>query len=75
MLRELEEIFPRWYDRDWTEAGALGRPLTRRRGAAAKSFEDTVRDYLQQELCNHDGRPARRVLARAEMLFERRWRR
>ena len=34
-----------------------------------KSFEDTVRDYLMQELTNHD--PAQRdaVLARAEVLL------
>src|SRR5437870_2253459 len=28
ILRELEDLFPRWYARDWTEAGALGPALT-----------------------------------------------
>ena len=34
-----------------------------------KSFEDTVRDYLRQELCNHDDDLREAVLARAETLL------
>ncbi len=54
-LRELEDIFPRWYDREVTESAHWVGLLrsARRRG---KSFEDTVREYLQQELCNHEGK-------------------
>jgi DNA repair protein SbcD/Mre11 len=68
-LRELEDIFPRWYDREITESGALGRPLTVGKAPRSKSFEDTVREYLQQELCNHEEILRDAVLARAEMLL------
>ena len=46
MLRQLEAIFPRWYDRTITEAGSLGPTLVIGEAARTKSFEDTVRDYL-----------------------------
>ena len=35
-----------------------------------KSFEDTVRDYLAQELTNHDEEQRVAVLARAEDLLK-----
>ena len=35
----------------------------------SKTFEDTVREYLQQELCNHEEILRDAVLARAEMLL------
>src|SRR4051794_20397223 len=41
VLRELEAIFPRWYNRDWTERNTLGPALTLGESAPAKSFEDT----------------------------------
>ncbi|HVS38850.1 MAG TPA: DNA repair exonuclease [Gemmataceae bacterium] len=69
-LRRLEEIFPRWYDREVTESGALGRSLTLGEASRTKSFEDTVRDYLRQELCNHEDAVREAVLARAEMLLK-----
>ena len=68
-LRKLEEIFPRWYDREMNESGALGRTLTVGEAPRTKSFEDTVRDYLRQELCNHDDALRDAVLARAETLL------
>ncbi len=68
-LRKLEEIFPRWYDREMNESGALGRTLTVGEAPRTKSFEDTVRDYLRQELCNHDDALREAVLARAETLL------
>jgi exonuclease SbcD len=67
-LRELEDIFPRWYDRDISETGALGPSLTIGK-ARSKSFEDTVRDYLKQELTNHPEPLQQAVLARAEALM------
>jgi exonuclease SbcD len=67
-LKELEEIFPRWYYRHWTEAGALGPTLTIGE-AKVKSFEDTVRDYLEQELMNHDPADREAIRARAEALM------
>jgi exonuclease SbcD len=67
-LRELEAIFPRWYDRHWTEANALDRPFAVGQ-PHAKSFEETVRDYLSQELMNHPDSVREAVLARAETLM------
>jgi DNA repair protein SbcD/Mre11 len=71
ILRELNDIFPRWYDRDIRERNALDR-LTLVGGPAnpAKSFEQTVRDYLQQELTNHPEDFREAVLARAEELLK-----
>ncbi|MBN9122311.1 MAG: exonuclease subunit SbcD [Planctomycetes bacterium] len=57
VLRDLDRIFPRWYARDWKETGALGPTLVAE-GAAGKGFGETVRDYLGQELIQHD--PAER---------------
>ena len=70
MLRRLEEIFPRWYDREVIESGALGRTLTLGEASRTKSFEDTVRDYLRQELCNNEESMRDAVLARAEILLK-----
>jgi DNA repair exonuclease SbcCD nuclease subunit len=69
ILRELDAIFPRWYHRHWTDAAALGPALSLGEAAPIKSFEDTVRDYLKQELltCSEDERDA--VLALAEKLM------
>lgn len=50
--RQLEAIFPRWYDRDWKSRGELG-PAFVLGEAAAKSFEASVRDYLRDQLMNH----------------------
>jgi exonuclease SbcD len=71
ILRELNEIFPRWYDREINERNALDK--TSLVGAAtgpAKSFEQTVRDYLGQELTNHPEDFREAVLARAEELLK-----
>lgn len=68
-LREIERIFPRWYHRQWTEAGELGPSLTIGEASRSKSFEDTVRDYLRQELLNHPDEERDAVLARAEELL------
>jgi exonuclease SbcD len=69
MIRELEEIFPRWYDRQIVEANSLNGTLVIGEAARAKSFEDTVRDYLGQELTNHPEAVRDAVLARAEALM------
>ena len=53
VLRELDAIFPRWYARDWVEAGQLGGTLTVGEADRSKGFAETVRDYLRQELQNH----------------------
>jgi exonuclease SbcD len=69
-LRQLEEVFPHWYDRHITEAGALGPTLTVGEAPRAKGFEDTVRDYLRGELINHDEALRDAVLTRAEALLK-----
>jgi exonuclease SbcD len=70
VLRDLEEIFPRYYDRDWKEVGELGPPLLPgeepTRGA---SFEDTVRDYVRHELMNHTPEERAQLIGRLEVLF------
>jgi exonuclease SbcD len=68
-LRQLEEIFPRWYSRHWTEASALGPALALDADQRGKSFEDSVRDYLKQELANHSEDERDAVLSRAEALL------
>jgi exonuclease SbcD len=69
LLRELEAIFPRWYARDWTERSDLGPALTVGESAPAKSFDDTVRDYLATELQNHPDADRAAVLELAEGLL------
>jgi exonuclease SbcD len=69
VLRQLEEIFPRWFDRTITEANALGESLSLNGSVRARSFEDTVRQYLLQELTNHPEEVRAGVLARAESLM------
>ncbi len=69
VLRELERIFPRWYDREFTDAHALDGTLVVGEPGRTRSFEDTVRDYLQQELSNHDETLRAAVLERAELLL------
>ncbi len=70
LQRELERIFPHWYDREFTEVSALTGHLTVGEPSRAKSFEDTVRDYLRQELTNHDEEIQQAVLGRAEELMK-----
>lgn len=70
LQRELEKIFPRWYDREFTEISALSGHLTVGEPSRVKSFEDTVRDYLRQELINHDDAIQQAVLTRSEELMK-----
>jgi exonuclease SbcD len=69
ILRDLDEIFPRWYERDWKETSALGPAISAEGANHGKSFEDTVRDYLQQELVNHPEAVRDAVLRRALALL------
>jgi exonuclease SbcD len=68
-LRELESVFPRWYARDWTDSAALGPTLTLEEASRTKSFEDTVRDYLEQELINETEEDRAALLERALRLI------
>lgn len=70
VLRELETIFPRWYARDWTESGQLGPSIAGPDTARGKGFAETVRDYLTQELTNHDEADRTAILERAEELLK-----
>jgi len=67
-LRELERIFPRWYARDWKEASALG-PSLAGEGARGKSFAETVREYLAEELIQHGDDVRANILERVEALI------
>jgi exonuclease SbcD len=69
VLAELEEIFPRWYARSWVEAGALRPTLVIGEPAPARSFEETVRDYLRQELVNQPPEDCDAILCLAEQLL------
>ena len=53
VLRDLDTIFPRWYSRDWKEAGALGPSLVDPDSSRERNFEESVREYVRQELGNH----------------------
>jgi DNA repair protein SbcD/Mre11 len=70
VLRELDAIFPRWYARDWTEAGQLGPSLVGPDTARGRGFGETVRDYLSQELTNHDEADRAAIMDRAEELLK-----
>ncbi|HEY7329043.1 MAG TPA: exonuclease subunit SbcD [Gemmataceae bacterium] len=71
ILRALNDIFPRWYDREILERNALDK-VTLVGGLAGqpKSFEQIVREYLQQELTNHPEDYRAALLARAEELMK-----
>jgi exonuclease SbcD len=69
ILQELDALFPRWYDRQMTETNALTATLVAGEAQRTRSFEDTVRDYLRQELMNHPDDIRETVLARAEVLM------
>ena len=69
ILRQLEEIFPRWYDREIKEANVLRETLTIGSPHQTKSFQQTVRDYLEQELTNYPDELRQAVLLRAEALI------
>ena len=54
ILRELDAIFPRWYAREWAEAGALDGPRAWLDPAVSReSFHDTVAGYLRALLADH----------------------
>jgi exonuclease SbcD len=69
ILRELGEIFPRWYDREISESGVLGPSLSIGEASRSKSFEDTVREYLMQELINYEDKVQESILGKAEDLM------
>jgi exonuclease SbcD len=70
VLRELDRIFPRWYARDWQETGALGPTLVGPDGGGTKTFGETVRNYLGQELIQHDEAERAAILAIADGLLK-----
>jgi exonuclease SbcD len=67
ILRELDHIFPRWYDRDWHETGALRDAHGGCSVASLQSFHDSVHGYLQAELMDHPDRD--QLLSMAEELL------
>jgi exonuclease SbcD len=67
--QRLESVFPRWYARDWHNRAELTPTLTVDE-AAPKSFEVSIREYLDVELANlpNDQRTALIELAQRYML-------
>jgi len=70
VLADLDGIFPRWYARDWQEAGALGDSLAGAETGPARGFGETVRDYLAQELTNHAEAEREAILTLADDLLK-----
>jgi exonuclease SbcD len=71
VLRELEKVFPRWYEREVREANALDEQTLAGRDVPAvqRNFAETVRDYLETELMNHPETERDAVLRLAEQLL------
>jgi exonuclease SbcD len=71
ILREADAIFPRWYHRDWTETSELGPSIAPGGEAGgSKSFEDTVREYVRNELMNYSDYEQAQILRRLQQLFD-----
>jgi exonuclease SbcD len=70
LLRELEAIFPRWYNREWKETTAVGESLANPDSRHGGSFEQTVREFVRTELQNHDDSEVRELLDRLEALLQ-----
>lgn len=72
ILREIEKLFPRWYHRDWTETSELGPAITVGDDSSrSTSFEDTVREYVRNELMNYSDEEQADILQRLESLWEK----
>lgn len=69
VLRDLDRIFPRWYARDWAETGRITATFTTGEPDREKSFAETVRDYLKQELIQHGDEETAAILERVEELM------
>jgi len=70
VLKQAEEIFPRYYARDWTESGALGPALMPGEGSGqGKGFEETVREYVKCELTNYSDVERAEILERLNRLL------
>ena len=71
ILRELDQIFPHWYEREVREANALGPTLANPDlMPAQRGFAETVRGYLETELMNHPEAERHGVLQLVEALLE-----
>src|SRR5439155_26447001 len=68
ILRELEKVFPRCYDRTFSESGEL-RPATMTELWAARPFESVVREYLTAELMDQPDADRDAIIDRAEALL------
>jgi exonuclease SbcD len=71
ILRDLDAIFPRWYEREVREAHALGQGLNdpSANGGTQGSVGETVRRYLETELMNHPEAERDAILRLAEALL------
>ncbi|MGL4422271.1 MAG: metallophosphoesterase family protein [Gemmataceae bacterium] len=73
ILSELDDLFPRWYARRWTEASRLQPTLVPAEEASSPrpeiSFRQTVRDYVQQELQNHSAEEQASLLDKLDAIL------
>lgn len=71
ILNQLDQIFPRWYQRDWREIsqldGSLADPGAPR---LPRSFHDTVMDYVTEELSHHEETERTALLQLVEQLLQ-----
>ncbi|NMG18569.1 metallophosphoesterase family protein [Brasilonema bromeliae] len=67
ICRELDKIFPRWYDREIMTDGSSISLKSSTLAADTQDVATTVRGYLQQQLAGHQDKDA--VLALAEKLL------
>lgn len=69
VLRALEQIFPRWYCRDWKESNALDGVLVDPESSSSGGFIETVREYVKRELQNHPEQDVNELMGRLEALM------
>lgn len=69
ILRELDELFPRWYRRSWNERGDLGPSLNDINASHGQSVAEIVRSYVAKELIQHSNEDQQAVMAIVEQLL------
>lgn len=70
ILTELDRLFPRWYARNWHETSQLLPVTLAGEVDRSRSFAETVRDYLDQELIQHTEEDRDTLLRLADELIQ-----
>jgi exonuclease SbcD len=63
ILVDAEDLYPRWYARDWVQTNELGEPLTVGEADRTKTLRETVEEYAGTELQNLDDDERKELLA------------